>query len=137
MVQMANHIAVQSLDHLVLSVTDIEASLAFYTHVLGMRSEVFHPADGTTRHALKFGVQKINLHDAATPLTPHAAHPAPGTADLCFLSDAPLEAWLTHLADIGVAIEQGPVPRTGATGAILSLYFRDPDGNLIEISNEI
>ena len=132
---MTDHMAVQSLDHLVLSVADIDATLAFYTQGLGMVAEVFHPSDGSVRHALKFGAQKINLHDAATPFTPHAAHPGPGTADLCFLSDKPLAGWLEHFAKAGITIEQGPVHRTGATGPILSLYVRDPDGNLIEVSN--
>ncbi len=134
---MTDHITVQSLDHLVLSVADIDATLAFYTRALGMNAEKFHPADGSTRHALKFGAQKINLHDAAAPFAPHAARPAPGTADLCFLSEVALEDWQTHFARHDVSIEQGPVARTGATGAILSLYVRDPDGNLIEISNRV
>ena len=132
---MANRIAIDSLDHLVLTVADITATLAFYCDVLGMQQEVFHPTDGSNRHALKFGAQKINLHAAANPFVPHAAHPAPGSADLCFLSDTPLADWQAHLKRTNIAIEQGPIERTGATGPILSLYVRDPDGNLIEISN--
>lgn len=124
-----------SLDHLVLTVTDMAATLAFYTQVLGMQAEVFHPADGSTRHALSFGAQKINLHPAAAPFDPKAARVTPGSADLCFLSDAPLADWQAHLAAEGIAIEQGPVRRTGAQGPILSVYIRDPDGNLIEIAN--
>ena len=95
---------------------------------LGMEAQTFAPADGPSRHALRFGVQKINLHPAVTPFEPKAAHPGPGTADLCFLSDTPLADWQAHLAAKGIAVEDGPVPRTGATGPILSLYLRDPDG---------
>ena len=131
----ADRLSVQSLDHLVLSVADINATLAFYTRILGMEQQVFHPNDTTRRHALTFGQQKINLHDAAAPFEPCAAHPAPGSADLCFLSDQPLTIWQAHLKAMNVAIEMGPVARTGATGAITSLYVRDPDGNLIEIAN--
>lgn len=126
-----------SLDHLVLTVADMQATLWFYTEVLGMQAEVFHPADGSTRHALTFGVQKINLHPAAAPFDPKAAHPGPGTADLCFLTEWPLAEWQAHLAAHEVPVEEGPVPRTGATGPILSLYLRDPDGNLIEISTRV
>ncbi len=134
---MAEHIAVRSLDHLVLSVADIAATLAFYTDVLGMEHQVFHPSDATTRHALKFGAQKINLHDAAAPFAPYAARPQPGSADLCFLSDHPLAGWLAHFDALGITVEQGPVARTGATGRIMSVYVRDPDGNLIEIANQV
>lgn len=124
-----------ALDHLVLTVADIEMILAFYRDVLGMEPEKFTPADGSTRWALTFGVQKINLHRAGTEFAPKAAHPAPGTADLCFLSETPLEDWQAHLADLGVRVEEGPVPRTGAVAPLTSIYLRDPDGNLIEISN--
>lgn len=134
---MADQISVRALDHLVLSVADIDATLAFYTGVLGMVSEVFHPADGSTRHALKFGQQKINLHAVAAPFEPRAAFATPGSADLCFLSEGALDRWQAHLALHGIGVEQGPVRRTGATGAILSLYVRDPDGNLIEIANRV
>lgn len=133
---MSDKPTITGMDHLVLTVTDIAATIAFYSDVLGMASEVFQPSDGSTRHALRFGVQKINLHAAATPFVPHAAHPAPGSADLCFLSEQPLADWLRHLARRNVVVEDGPARRTGATGPILSLYFRDPDGNLIEVSNK-
>ncbi|MDJ0821387.1 MAG: VOC family protein [Paracoccaceae bacterium] len=127
--------SVQSLDHLVLTVRDLEATLGFYTDVLGMAASQFTPADGSTRFALQFGAQKINLHLAGQEFEPKAQYPAPGTADLCFLSDTPLQTWQVHLTAQGIAIEEGPVPRTGATGPILSIYLRDPDGNLLEISN--
>ncbi len=126
--------SVTALDHLVMTVADIDATIAFYANVLGMHAELFHPADGTVRVALKFGSQKINLHLAGAEFEPKAARPAPGTADLCFLTDTPLTDWQTHLQRKSVLIEEGPVTRAGATGPIESLYVRDPDGNLIEIS---
>lgn len=125
---------VTSLDHLVLTVADPDATADWYVDVMGMTREVFRPADGSERLALRFGNQKINLHRAGAEWEPKAARPGPGTADLCFLTDAPLESWAAHLAGQGVAVEAGPVARTGATGPITSLYIRDPDGNLIEIS---
>ncbi len=126
-----------SLDHLVLTVADIPATLAFYTDVLGMRAETFIPAGGSPRHALMFGAQKINLHPASGPFDPKAAHVTPGSADLCFLSDTPLADWQVHLAINGIPVEESPVRRTGAQGPILSIYLRDPDGNLIEIANPL
>jgi catechol 2,3-dioxygenase-like lactoylglutathione lyase family enzyme len=126
---------IRALDHLVLTVADPVRSIAFYSRALGMAPHSFAAADGTTRHALRFGVQKINLHAAGAPFAPHAARPMPGTADLCFLSDTPLVDWQAHLATVGVAVEEGPVARSGAAGPIVSIYLRDPDGNLIEISN--
>ena len=125
-----------SLDHLVLTVTDISETCRFYEDILGMTATRFVPADGSTRWALSFGSQKINLHQAGAEFDPKAIHPTPGSADLCFLSETPLPAWQDHLAAKGIAINEGPVPRTGATGPILSIYIRDPDGNLIEISNK-
>lgn len=123
-----------SLDHLVLTVRDPAATVAFYTRALGMTVQTFQTADGSTRQALVFGRQKINLHDAAHPFRPHAADPRAGSADLCFLTSVPLDRWRAHFADLGIAVEEGPVRRTGATGPILSIYLRDPDGNLIEVS---
>ena len=122
------------LDHLVLTVHDIAVTVAFYTDVLGMQAEVFHPADGSTRTALKYGAQKINLHPTDAPFAPMATQPCPGSADLCFLTETPLPDWQAHLAAQCIQIEEGPIMRTGATGPILSIYLRDPDGNLIEIS---
>jgi len=126
-----------ALDHLVLTVGDIAATVRFYERVLGMRAEAFRPADGSQRWALCFGRQKINLHEAGAEFEPKAARALPGTADLCFLSAMPLDAWQAHLAACGVTVEAGPVRRTGAMGPILSLYLRDPDGNLIEIAEPI
>lgn len=123
-----------ALDHLVLTVADIDATRKFYVDVLGMRAEAFTPEGSAPRWALKFGAQKINLHQAGAEFEPKAAHPLPGSADLCFLTETALADWVRHLADHGIAIEDGPVPRTGATGPLNSIYIRDPDHNLIEIS---
>lgn len=125
---------VTSLDHLVLTVADMDATVRWYSDVLGMEAQVFRPADGTTRTALTFGDQKINLHPVGAEFEPHAARPLPGSADFCFLTAASIGDWEAHLARSGVAVEVGPVPRTGARGPITSLYVRDPDGNLIEIA---
>ena len=121
---------ISRLDHLVLTVRDIDRTIAFYTSVLGMGKVTF----GGGRKALSFGQQKINLHPAGQELEPKAARPTPGSADLCFVSEQPLEEFVSHLAKSGVSIELGPVPRTGALGPITSVYFRDPDQNLIEVS---
>lgn len=123
-----------ALDHLVLTVIDINATVRFYQTGLGMRAESFAVADGTKRCALKFGEQKINLHQQGAEFDPKSANPTAGSADLCFLSSTPLEDWIAHLANQGIDIEEGPVARTGATQPIMSIYIRDPDQNLIEIS---
>ena len=118
------------LDHMVLTVADVAATCDFYARVLGMGVVTF----GQGRKALTFGAQKINLHQAGREFEPKAAHPTPGSADLCLIAGIPLDAVMTHLAAQDVAIEEGPVARTGATGPIRSVYFRDPDGNLVEVS---
>jgi catechol 2,3-dioxygenase-like lactoylglutathione lyase family enzyme len=118
------------IDHIVLTVADIAATCDFYTRVLGMEVVTF----GQGRKALAFGAQKINLHQAGREFEPKAARPTPGSVDLCLILDGTLEAAQAHLRAEGVAIEEGPVARTGATGPIRSLYFRDPDSNLIEVS---
>lgn len=125
------------LDHLVLTVEDMAATLGFYQDVLGMEAERFMPADGVERWALTFGAQKINLHQAGREFEPKAKLATAGSADLCFLSDVALEEWAAHLADQEVEVIEGPVKRTGAQGAIMSLYLRDLDGNLLEISNQL
>jgi catechol 2,3-dioxygenase-like lactoylglutathione lyase family enzyme len=122
---------IQRLDHLVLTVADVQASCAFYARVLGMEVVTF----GQGRKALAFGQQKINLHPHGREFEPKAQAPTPGSADLCLITTTPLEIAQAELIAAGVAIEDGPVARTGATGPIVSLYFRDPDGNLIEVSN--
>jgi catechol 2,3-dioxygenase-like lactoylglutathione lyase family enzyme len=124
---------VESLDHLVLTVDDIDATIAFYTSVLGMRVVTF----GDNRKALAFGTQKINLHLTGREFEPKAAAPCPGSADLCFLTAEPLDRVVEHLRSCGVPVIEGPVIRTGASGPIRSVYIRDPDGNLIEIANPV
>jgi catechol 2,3-dioxygenase-like lactoylglutathione lyase family enzyme len=122
---------IDTLDHLVLTVAHIDTTCDFYSRVLGMQVVTF----GAGRRALAFGAQKINLHQQGKEFEPKAAHPAPGSADLCFITPVPLAAVVEHLRQCGVALLEGPVARTGATGPITSVYFRDPDANLIEVSN--
>ncbi|MDX1810541.1 MAG: VOC family protein [Gammaproteobacteria bacterium] len=124
---------IKSLDHLVLTVQNIAASCEFYQAVMGMEKIVF----GEGRVALKFGLQKINLHEYGNEFEPKANSSVPGSADLCFISDTPIEDVMNQLQAHGVEVIAGPVQRTGACHPIMSVYFRDPDGNLIEISNEI
>lgn len=124
---------VQRLDHLVLTVKDIARACDFYSEVLGMKVETFRQG----RKALAFGNQKINLHKAGREFEPKAAIPLPGSADLCFITDIPLNQVIRHLENHEVPLLEGPVERTGAEGPITSVYIRDPDENLIEISNYI
>ncbi|MGI3902922.1 MAG: VOC family protein [Janthinobacterium lividum] len=121
---------VDSLDHLVLTVADIERACVFYEAVLGMEH-----VESEGRHALRFGAQKINLHQTDHTFEPKAAHALPGSADLCFLTSTPIAKVLVHLARCDVPVIEGPVTRTGATGRLLSVYVRDHDANLVEISN--
>jgi catechol 2,3-dioxygenase-like lactoylglutathione lyase family enzyme len=125
--------SVDAIDHLVLTVADIQATSTFYASLLGAQAITF----GQGRHALQIGNQKINLHQAGKGFAPRAACPTPGSADLCFLSTTPLKAWLSHFAKHGVEVIEGPVARTGAQGPIQSIYLRDPDGNLVEIANQV
>ena len=122
---------VRSLDHLVLTVRDLRSTVAFYTRALGMEEVTF--AGG--RKALAFGTQKINLHEAGREFEPKAQRPTPGSADLCFLTETPVEQYAARLAALGIAVIEGPVARTGAVGPLWSIYVRDPDLNLIEIAN--
>jgi catechol 2,3-dioxygenase-like lactoylglutathione lyase family enzyme len=122
---------IDRLDHLVLTVTDLAATIAFYRDVLGMEVVTF----GAGRTALTFGDSKINLHEAGHEFEPRAQVARPGTADLCFIVDEPVADVMRSLQRHGVALVDGPVERTGARGPILSCYVRDPDGNLIELSN--
>jgi catechol 2,3-dioxygenase-like lactoylglutathione lyase family enzyme len=122
---------IHHLDHLVLTVQDIDATCAFYSRVLGMRVATF----GNGRKALQFGTQKINLHEAGKEIEPKAFRPTPGSADLCFVTSTPVAEVIRHIRLFGVEIELGPVQRTGAHGYMTSVYIRDPDQNLIEIAN--
>ena len=122
---------IERLDHLVLTVADIDRTCAFYTRVLGMEVVKF----GEGRTALKFGRQKVNLHAADNIPSLVADKPTPGSADLCFIAVTPLAEVMAHLENCGVPIVAGPGPRAGAIGAIQSVYLRDPDRNLVEISN--
>ncbi|EIC85722.1 VOC family protein [Serratia sp. M24T3] len=124
---------IDNLDHLVLTVADIDTSIEFYQQVLGFEVVTFKG----DRKALAFGQQKINLHQLGKEFEPKAKAPTPGSADLCFISSTPLAEVINEINALGVIIEEGPVERTGARGAILSVYIRDPDCNLIEISNLI
>ena len=123
---------IDSLDHLVLTVADIERACVFYEAVLGMAH-----VEAAGRHALHFGTQKINLHQRDHTFEPKARHPLPGSADLCFLTAVSIPDVLTHLARCDVPVVEGPVSRAGATGPLLSVYVRDHDENLIEISNRV
>jgi len=124
-------VRVDRLDHLVLTVADIGATVGFYTRVLGMTAVTFGPG----RTALTFGASKINLHEAGREFEPRALRPTPGSADVCLIVDDDIGEVIAELAVAGIAIEEGPVARTGATGPIVSCYIRDPDQNLIELSN--
>ncbi|PSK91104.1 VOC family protein [Taibaiella chishuiensis] len=124
---------IKSIDHLVLTVADIEQTLAFYTRVLGFREETF----GDNRKALCFGNQKINLHLKGQEIDPKAAYPTCGSADLCFIADTDVETVMQELKEKNIPVVAGIVDRTGAVGKIRSVYLRDPDNNLIEISNYV
>lgn len=122
---------IQRLDHLVLTVRDVDATVAFYTDLLGMEAITF----GNGRRALRFGRQKINLHEAGREVEPKAERPVPGSADLCFITAVPIETVLERIRAADVPVVEGPVERTGANGSIRSVYLRDPDGNLLEVAN--
>jgi catechol 2,3-dioxygenase-like lactoylglutathione lyase family enzyme len=124
---------VTKLDHIVLTVRDIEETKVFYKAVLGMEPIVF----GEERVALRFGNQKINLHEVGKEFDPKAQHPMPGSADLCFVTPVGIEEAMRHVQGCGVEVIEGPVSRTGANGSLLSFYLRDPSGNLIEVANEV
>lgn len=129
---------ITQLDHLVLTVHDLAATVHFYQQVLGLPVEEFKPG----RLALRIGQQKINLHPYSqdpphSPFLPNARHATPGSADLCLIVVQPLNEVVTWLSQHGIAIEEGPVQRTGANGPLCSVYCRDPDGNLVELSNPL
>ncbi len=122
---------IKSIDHIVLTVRDIQATVDFYQATLGMAVETF----GGDRVALKFGSQKINLQQHGHEVEPKAESPTPGSGDLCFVTETPLDTAIAQVQNLGVEVIQGPVERTGAGGPILSFYFRDPDLNLIEVAS--
>jgi catechol 2,3-dioxygenase-like lactoylglutathione lyase family enzyme len=124
---------VKKIDHVVLTVADVDRSIEWYRRALGMEPVTF----GKGRRALAFGEQKLNLHRAGREFEPKAAHPTPGSSDLCFVTAVPLDMVIAHLRGVGVAIEAGPVSKVGAQRSLRSVYVRDPDGNLIEIANEM
>ena len=122
---------IDRIDHIVITAFDVERTIDFYSKVMGMEPITF--AGG--RRGLAFGRQKINLHQSGREFEPKALKPTPGSMDLCFITETPLEDVIAQLKSQGVAIAEGPVPKTGALGPMTSVYFRDPDGNLIEVSN--
>ena len=124
---------ISRIDHIVLTVADIDATCEFYSRALNMQVLSF----GAGRIALSFGQQKINLHQAGKEFEPKAMRPTPGSADICLITETPISQVMLHLQACGVDLLEGPVRRTGATGPLLSVYFRDPDSNLIEVSNYI
>lgn len=126
-------IEIDRLDHLVLTVADVEATCEFYARVLGFEPITF----GAGRRALRCGDMKINLHPQAAPAAPLPIAPTPGSGDLCFTTRTPLAEVAAHLAAEGVEVVEGPVERTGARAPLRSLYLLDPDGNALEISNEL
>ncbi len=123
-------VGVRGFDHFVLTVRDLRKTINFYCQGLGMTEERF----GQGRVALRFGTHKINLHQAGAEIMPHAASPTPGSADFCLLTDTPLTELAAHLESLGIRVLEGPVARTGARGPIMSIYVRDPDGNLVELA---
>ena len=126
-------IEIKSLDHLVITASDLQATVRFYSKVLGME----HVEFGDGLHAMHFGNQKFNIHDATTDVRPKARNIVPGSEDFCLLTETPVSEVIRHLQHCGVAIEEGPVNRSGAAGTLESVYFRDPDGNLVEVSNVV
>ena len=129
-------IEIDSLDHLVLTVADIGRTADFYTRVLGMKAQTF-TSGGEDRHALAFGTQKFNLHQTDHVVDPNVRHATPGSADLCLLTRTPIGEVVAHLKACGVTVATGPVPRTGAVRRLMSVYFYDPDENLVEVANQL
>jgi len=122
---------IERIDHIVLTVKDIDSTCRFYSRALGMEVVTF----GEGRKALSFGAQKLNLHEAGREVEPKADRPTPGSADMCLVTVTPIEDVIRHLRSVGVPVLEGPVRRTGATGPMVSVYVRDPDRNLIEVSS--
>ena len=129
----------EKIDHVVITVKNLNKTIDFYTNILGMKLEEFSSSldNNQIRYALSFGSQKINIHEEKKPIKPNALNPSSGSMDICFISKNKIKDWVHHLVKKGINIEIGPEKKTGALGPILSIYFRDPDFNLIEISNQL
>ncbi len=134
---MADTGLVVRVDHIVLTVSDIEATTRFYERALGLQREFFRGPEGQQRYALRFGNQKINLQDRSTETPTKARVPTFGSGDFCLIAAAPLERIIAHLEKEQIPIEAGPVQRRGALGPVRSVYFRDPDGNLVEVAEYV
>ena len=129
----------EKIDHVVITVKDLNKTIDFYTNALGMKLEKFSSSldNNQIRYAVSFGSQKINIHEEKKPIKPNALNPSSGSMDICFISKNKINDWVHHLVKKGINIEIGPERKTGALGPILSIYIRDPDFNLIEISNQL
>ena len=129
----------EKIDHVVITVKDLDKTIDFYTNILGMKLEKFSSSldNDQIRYAVSFGSQKINIHEEIKPFKPNALNPSSGSMDICFISKNKIKDWVYHLKNKGINIEIGPEKKTGALGPILSIYIRDPDFNLIEISNQL
>ena len=129
----------EKIDHVVITVKNLNKTINFYTNILGMKLEEFSSSldNDQIRYAVSFGSQKINIHEEKNTIQPNALNPSSGSMDICFISQNKINDWMTHLEKKGINIEFGPEQKTGALGPILSIYIRDPDFNLIEISNQL
>ena len=129
----------EKIDHVVITVKNLKKTIDFYTNILGMKLEEFSSSldNKQIRYAVSFGSQKINIHEEKKPIKPNALNPSSGSMDICFISKNKINDWIHHLVKKGINIEIGPEKKTGALGPILSIYIRDPDFNLIEISNQL
>jgi catechol 2,3-dioxygenase-like lactoylglutathione lyase family enzyme len=132
-------VKLEKIDHVVITVKDLNKTIDFYTNILGMKLERFSSSlnNNQFRYAVSFGSQKINIHEEIKPIKPNALNPCSGSMDICFISKNKINDWVHHLVKKGINIEIGPERKTGALGPILSIYIRDPDFNLIEISNQL
>tara|TARA_B100000683_G_scaffold104285_1_gene102940 strand:+ start:129 stop:527 length:399 start_codon:yes stop_codon:yes gene_type:complete len=132
-------VKLENIDHVVITVKDLNKTIDFYTNILGMKLEKFFSSldNNQIRYAVSFGSQKINIHEEKKPIKPNALNPCSGSMDICFISKNKINDWIYHLVKKGINIEIGPEKKTGALGTILSIYIRDPDFNLIEISNQL
>ena len=129
----------EKIDHVVITVKNLNKTIDFYTNILGMKLEQFSSSldNNQSRYAVNFGSQKINIHEEIKPIKPNALNPSSGSMDICFISKNKINDWVHHLVKKGINVEIGPERKTGALGPILSIYVRDPDFNLIEISNQL